>query len=508
MKKYFGLLILICQFAISEPRTQAQHGVAAAWGPEVKLPAPPGSSSFRGFLYSNMGILSNGRRVIVLNRQDGKMAPYISYSDDGIHWSTPVLFAPDTMVIGLYNLKMIAGNDDTLHFVWGSHLPEALFYSKMSGSLELILDTVRIADDPDFNSFDDMYISTDRKGRIHIMWDEGKTGKDLPEIYYSKSGDGGRSWKEKIRLSNDDGMPSSFPRGQFNACNGDTIAIAWRDSTPAPPVNHWNLQLVVSFDGGDSWSSPSFIRPMPAGQMDPDIVVDPEGRFHVFYHETPTTNQYWGERIKYGWSDDFGQSWQPQGDFETVSRDQRSRLVEGSRYDYRHGILWTFWKEEDLSGMHGGDIVARYSPDRGATWMEPEYASDHNDTSIGYKSVDLLPDGGIGVNYEVPNYGGEGKFWVFYRERSPVSMSGLSVISANDLRIFPIPCRERLIISSAERDISEVEIFDLNGGLMISQTPGEESQSMEIGTGNLPAGIYLLRVRTPSSFSVQKIIKL
>ena len=508
MKNYYFILIFSVLLLSFPDPVQAQHGVSPDWGPEIKLPAPPGSGSIRGFLYSNMGVLSNGRRVIVLNRQDGKQGPYVTYSDDGIVWSTPVLFAPDTLVIGLYNLKMIAGPDDRLHFVWASHRPEALYYSQMNADLQLLLDSVRIADNPDFHSFDDMYISTDRRGRLHIMWDEGRTGEDLPEIYYSKSEDGGKSWKEKQRLSNDDGMPSSFPRGQFSACNGDTIAIVWRDSTTAPPMDHWNLQMVLSFDAGDSWTSPVFIRPSASKQMDPDLVIDPWGRFHLFYHEVPTTNQYWDVRVKYAWSDDLGQNWYPESNFLTLSREQRSHLVEGSRYDYRHDVLWTFWKEEDLPGKQGGDMLASYSLDRGQSWSEPEYVSDHGDTSIGYKSVDLLPDGGVAVNYELPNYPEEDKLWVFYRERAPVSFTGLAENQEDPLRIYPNPFHEKIIIENTLPETNEILLFDLNGRLLFSKTLHDVKGPVEIEGASFPPGIYLLEIRSTRKTSTQKIIKL
>ena len=508
MKNKYFIRILLFLFLFLPLLVHAQHGVSPDWGPEIKLPAPQGSSSIRGFLYSNMGVLSNGRRVVVLNRQDGKKGPYITYSDDGIHWSTPVLFAPDTLVIGLYNLKMIAGPDDRLHFVWAGHQPEALYYSQMNADLHMLLDSVRIADHPDFHSFDDMYLSIDRKGRIHIMWNEGKTGEVIPEVYYSNSEDGGSSWKEKVRLSNDDGMPSSFPRGQYSACNGDTIAIVWRDSTAGPPNDHWNLNIVVSFDGGNTWSAPSFIRPSSNKQSDPDLVIDDRGRFHLFFHESPLGNQYLGVRVKYGWSDDFGLTWHPDGSFTTISRDQRSYLVEGSRYDYRHGVLWTFWKEEDLGGRQGGDMLASYSLDRGKSWSEPEYVSDHGDTSIGYKSVDLLPDGGVAVNYELPNYPEEGKLWVFYRERVPVSLTTVVENTIGPLRIYPIPSKDKIIIENILPETEEILLFDLNGRLLYSKSLHDMNGPLEIKTTTLQPGIYLLEMRGTQKTHIQKIIKL
>ena len=56
------------------------------------------------------------------------------------------------------------------------------------------------------------------------------------------------TWNAKDSLSTHDGLSSAFPRGQFNAYAGDTLAIFWRD-TSAVSANDWDIQMVVSQDG-------------------------------------------------------------------------------------------------------------------------------------------------------------------------------------------------------------------------------------------------------------------
>ena len=508
MKKKLLLSILLLFFLGEKIFTQ--HGTSTVWSNNVALPAPPGSNDFRGLLYSNMGAFSNGKRVIIVNKQDGPGGYFYTYSYDGINWSAPQLFTPGNLITGLHNLKMISDHNDNLHFIWASQNPKALYYSKMDSALNLIIDTVRISDNPDFNSFNDMYITTDLKDRIHVMWNEGETGVDTPEAYYSQSTDGGNSWSIKDSLSVHDNLQSSFPRAQFNAYGGDTLAIMWRDSATVFNTIYWDLQMVVSTDGGQNWSyPPTTINASVNMQGDPDLVIDPQGRFHLIYHEAPVSNPYWGMRIVYSYSDDLGQTWNSSGafDFDTISNSQRSYLAEGSRYDVQNNVLWTFWKEEDLPGLSGGDMVAAYSTDRGITWSSPEYVTDRNDTTIGFKSVALLPNGGIGINYELPNYPSGGKHWVFYKERMPLSLSIPSQSINNDFLIYPNPSSNNIYIRSNTTNIDEVKIINLFGQIVWKRRFLDEKSILSIDISSFSKGVYFIYLKANNHLSTYKFIK-
>ncbi len=489
---------------------QAQHGVAPEWSADVELPVPAASNSVRGFLYSNIGVFSNGKRVVFMDRQDGPGGVYYTYSYNGTDWSEPEYFTPQDFTIGSNNFKIITDDLDRLHIIWASHLPKGLYYAQMDSALNLVIDSVRIADNPNFGSFNDMYITTDLKHRIHVMWNEGKTGEDIPEAFYAQSTDGGQSWSEKVMLSEDDGLPSSFPRGQFNAWAGDTLAILWRDSSAQPsPIENWDLQMVLSLDGGQTWSVPVTINPSLDMQGDPDLVIDPEGRFHLFYHGAPVQDPYWGMRIHYGYSDDLGQSWQPSPVFDNIlSQEQRSYLVEGSRYDLQTGTLWTFWKEEDIVGLKGGDMMASYSTDRGLSWSTPEYVTDRGETSIGYKAVSLLPDGGLAINYELPNYPDEGLLRVFYKERPPVTVASRETPIDTQLSIYPNPASDFVTVSGVGLELRSLTLFDLNGKQLFTTKIPEGQQGYAIDVQHLPKGIYFLRIETESGFFNRKILTL
>ncbi len=486
---YFLITLIILLFSHA---AIGQHGVDPAWSDNVELPTPPGSGSVRGFLYSNMAVFSNNKRVVFLNNQEGIGGIWHTHSYDGINWIIPQKFGPDSLVTGLNSPKTIRDNNDTLHAIWTSQSPKALYYTKMDSALNIIIDSIRISDNPDYNSFSDMYISSDLKGRVHVMWNEGKTGtSDKPESYYSQTTDGGNTWSAKTLLSVNDDISSSFPRGQFNACSGDTLAIFWRDSSLVfSPADNWNLQMVVSEDGGLNWSTPVEVNPSIAMQGDPDLVIDPYGRFHLFYHQASAGDPYWGMRLIYGYSDDLGTTWTESTFTDTISYAERSYLAEGSRYDIDNDVLWTFWKEEDIAGLNGGDMMAAYSTDQGESWSEPQYVTDRNDTSIGFKAVDLMPNGGIAVNYELPNYPDSGKFRVFYKERGPIVVTEIfEEDEEQNALLFPNPFDAILNIRTAIE--SDFQLYDSMGRLVLN---GHFETEDSIDLSEYEAGNYILRI--------------
>ena len=500
-------LTLTAVLLIHSSILNAQHGVAPQWTSNIELPTPPASSDVGGFLYSNMTVLSNGKRIIFLNKKDGTGGIFHTYSYDGLSWSTPVMFAPDSLVIGLNSPKVISDQNDTLHIIWSSQVPKALYYTKMDSALNVMLDSVRISDNPDFNSYQGMYPTTDRSERIHVMWHEGKTGEDIPEAYYSRSTDGGTTWNAKDSLSTHDGLSSAFPRGQFNAHTGDTLAIFWRD-TSAASANDWDIQMVVSQDGGANWSSSTVINSNTNYQGDPDIVIDPNGRFHLFYHEAASSNPYWGMRLLYGYSDDLGVTWNPSSAFnDTISLAQRSYLPEGSRYDLQNDVLWTFWKEEDMLGFQGGDMMASYSLNRGVSWSTPEYVTDRNDTTIGFKSVALLPNGGLAVNYELPNYPNSGEMRVFYKERTTLLLSINSMINDPSILIYPNPATGDVKIQFGEMKVQEIEVFNMKGQLIFHDQLSNNQAFYDLDFDTYLKGFYIVKLRSTEGMLTRKIIK-
>lgn len=505
--------LMLCVLLTSQFSTFSQsiiHGRGNEWGPEIELPKPPLADTIAGFLYGNMATFSNGKRVVFMYRNQAPKGIYFTESTDGFNWSTPIEFGPTSGITGASSLKCILDENDTLHVIFKGQMPLSLYYVKTDINMNAPFGVSLIADNPANNEFNDMYITYDLKGRIHVMWNEGDEIAYETECYYSRSIDGGLTWETKQTISPNDNNSSAFPRGQFNAYDGDTLVIGWREKIQLLPFEIWQTQLVMSINGGaswDYWSSPNIPSLNNNVQGDPDVVIGPDGRIHLFYHEAHEDSIYDGMRVVYGYSDDLCQTWTPSNSFYNdgvICYEERSYLVEGSRFDPSKNVLWTFWKEEDLPGKKGGDMVARFSLDNGENWETIEYVTDRGDTTVGFKAISFFTDGTLAINYELPDYPDSALKTLYYAERTPLNLS-LPKNASSDFLIYPNPCSGQVItISGTSVGIKRIIINDLSGKTFLDEFVGLKSNEYAISTDFFNPGIYTALIQTVEGNIVAK----
>lgn len=463
----------------------AQHGFGPEWGPEILLPRYNESldAKQRGVLYNNMVVTSNGRIIIStseLNKSNINQiyGHYLCYSDDGgLTWSNPKRFTPTDLVIGGSSVKLAMNSYDTLYVLWNSVNPSAIFISILDSNLNVIKDSVRVASKMTYGNFA-THLTIDRKNRIHVMWHEGEplTSK-IAESFYTRSTDGGLTWDSVKQISSNDGHHSAFPHAQFDNA-GDTLMIAWRDSVGGP--NKWDVVAVFSSNGGSSWSTPKTILGSPDYEWDPDVLIDPSNRIHLFYTKYSRTDPFFLARNYYQYSDNFGLTWNlPSSPINgMISAPYRSQLIEGTRYDELRNILYVTWKDErdfdTLTGEVKGDIMLAYSTNRGLNWSEPEFITDRYDSSIGFKAGAIIPTTGeYCVNYEVISKDDISdpttSLRVYFRKRNSITTNVFeNNLSPNYFTLFqnypnPFNPKTTIAFQLSESGLTTLKIFDALG---------------------------------------------
>jgi hypothetical protein len=513
-----------------------QHGVGSNWQNEVLLPIHNVSVNpkQRGVLYNNMIVTSGGRIIIStseLNRSNINQiyGHYLTYSDDGGNtWSSPIRFTPIDMVIGGSSLKLAIDKNDNIFALWNSFNPNGIFISKLDTNLNVVTDSVRVSSKMAYGNFA-THMTIDRKGRIHVMWHEGSTNStNIAESYYTRSTNGGINWSTTVPISTIDGHHSAFPHAQFDTA-GDTLAIAWRDSVGG--TNKWDVYIVYSINGGSSWTSPIPSITTSDSDWDPDLIIDNFNRIHLFYTKYPTSNPFWGARNYYQYTDNLGVVWNlPISPSSGIfSGNYRSQLIEGTRYDEKRNILYVTWKDErDFNTTNGnvqGDIMLAYSTDRGLNWMSPEFITDRNDSTIGFKAGAILANGEYAVNYEVmseddinnPNT----SVRVYFRKRALIPTSNDDKLFQLDqfylFQNYPNPFNPSTKISwqSPVGSWQTLKVYDILGNEVATlvnefREAGRyeiEFNTVETRRGvSLPSGVYFYQLKVGDYIQTNKMI--
>ncbi|MEP0861996.1 MAG: exo-alpha-sialidase [Ignavibacterium sp.] len=509
---------IILFFIISINLIYAQHGTSPEWGNAVPIPKVNINSKQRGVLYNNIVTTSGGRIIVSTSEHNPSnlnqvYGYYLTYSDDkGQTWlNPPVRFTPIEMVTGGSSLKLSIDWNDNVYALWNSGNPSALFISRLDTNLNVIVDSVRVATKINY-PINSTNITVDRYNRIHVMWNEGQTNStNAAEVYYSRSTDNGNTWQSAQMLSVNDGNHSAFPHAQFDVA-GDTLAIPWRDSVGG--TNKWDVYLSVSTNGGATWSSsPIAVLTSNDSEWDPDLIIDPFNRLHLFYTVYPSSNPFNGARNYHKYSDDAGATWHFPNNPSNgmISDNYRSQLLEGTRYDIVNNVLYTTWKDErdfDFStGEVHGDIMLNYSTDRGLTWSQPEFVTDLYDTTVAFKAGALLPTGEFCINYEIlypEDINLPTAFLsVYVKVRNPivteVSDKTGSVDNFTLLQNFPNPfnSQTKVIWQVPEASWQSIKVYDLLGKVVASLVDEyKEAGRKEIifDAADLTSGIYFLKL--------------
>ncbi|MDD4148551.1 MAG: T9SS type A sorting domain-containing protein [Bacteroidales bacterium] len=100
------------------------------------------------------------------------------------------------------------------------------------------------------------------------------------------------------------------------------------------------------------------------------------------------------------------------------------------------------------------------------------------------------------------------KFYGLHRyEASFISFTTdvVSVKDDNSIAIYPNPATDLIFLSLSNFENTIVEIFNIQGQLC--QSLNLQSNETEINIANLPKGLYLLKVKSPTKIEVRKFIK-
>ncbi len=242
----------------------------------------------------------------------------------------------------------------------------------------------------------DPFLLADPAGYAHLFWAEktrATPGNAADTIMYSKWD--GSIWTRPMDIyisPLSDGNPVSvYPRAAID--EEGTIHLIWM-TLPNFPRHALNYRQVSSWETTklSSWSEPVRLSTNLTGQQySADIAYNPKQGLHIVY--ATGTGGIEGRAITYQNSPDKGATWSEPQNIYTFSDPERGGsnlkiLLEAPNHVY---ISWTEW---DRSG-NGQAVYFTYSEDNGQTWAIPFPLGLRleNEYERDYNNMELLGPG-------------------------------------------------------------------------------------------------------------------
>lgn len=226
--------------------------------------------------------------------RDGHYEMYYKRSTDGgVNWDADVRLT--TTITDSWN-PSIAVNGSVVHVVWEDERQgnsEIYYKSATDGGLTWGADT-RLSTDPSDSWNPSVAVSG---SVIHVAWYDNRNGAGNWEIYYKRSTDGGITWGEETRMTNN----SHISRYPCIAVTGSVVHLVWHDDRDGK----YHIYYKRSTDGGTNWSADTPLTIDPGNSFYPCLAVAGSS-VHVVWYDTRDLSKV---EIYYKNSTDEGLNW-------------------------------------------------------------------------------------------------------------------------------------------------------------------------------------------------------
>ena len=176
-----------------------------------------------------------------------------------------------------------AGKNEHIYVVYegagkGTKLPDIFFSRSTDGARSWsvpghVCTTNGISSDPD--------IAVESNGAIDVVWSDTTVGDKTPDIYFARSTDEGTTWSKPVDISKSPGA-SLVPA--IATAPDNSIHVVWQDKTTGEQSP--DIFYVSSPDPGKAWPAPVNVSRTPGASSDPVIDVGSDGVIHVAWADT------------------------------------------------------------------------------------------------------------------------------------------------------------------------------------------------------------------------------
>ena len=359
----------------------------AQWEPDVRLTNDTGACYI--CLNNARGIAISGSDVHLVwcdERNGNREIYYKRSTNGGTNWGQDIRFTNDSAVSWR---PSVAVSGSVVHTVWCDFRNgnfEIYYKRSTDGGVSWSQDT-RLTNDSAISWAPSMAVNG---STIHIVWEETRDGNE--EIYYKRSTDAGLSWGQDTRLTNNP-LNSLYPSV---AVSGSSVHVSWYDFRTGSRAIFYKR----STDGGMSWGNDVQLTGNYADSYNPAVAVSGQV-VHIAWHDRRDGN----EDIFYRRSGDGGVNWEPE-----------IRLTNNSSVSWYPSIsvsgsaVHLAWYD-NYEGNY--EIYYDRSTDGGASWEPALRLTNNNGGS--YRPSICVSDSTVHVIWNDDRDGD----WEIYYKRNP-----------------------------------------------------------------------------------------
>jgi|WetSurMetagenome_2_1015567.scaffolds.fasta_scaffold17810_2 hypothetical protein len=312
-----------------------------SWGVDTRLTNDPAISEL-----STVAVSGNVVYVMWYDNRDGNGEIYFKRSTDaGLTWGDEIRLTDNS---GLSNHPSVAVSGQIVHVVWQDTRDGAngeIYYKRSTDEGVNWGTDMRLTN----NSAASWNPSVSLSGSVvHVVWRDKRDGAN-GEIYYKRSADGGVSWENDIRLTND---PSASTNCSVNV-SGQVVHILWRDNRDGNDEIYYKH----STDGGASWGTDIRLTNNSDVSINPSVTSS-GSIVHVVWEDYRD-----GSEIYYKLSTDGGLNWNE--DTRLTNAGSFSMYPSVSVSDSVVHVLW-----EDFRDGAGAEIYYKRNPTGNPTGVE------------------------------------------------------------------------------------------------------------------------------------------
>jgi hypothetical protein len=291
----------------------------------------------------------------------------VSFQFSHAQWEPDVRLTNDPFTSNTSIKQAISSSGDSIQVVWDDDRDgnKEIYYKRsFDGGLTWEEDT-RLTNTATNSATASIVVSGPV---IHVLWNEDIEGNT--EVFYKRSGDGGNTWGEDVRLTNTPLITS----GNCMSVSGSLVHLIYYDNCDYS----WEVFYRSSIDAGLTWEPETRLTFDPAlsgntsvCSNDPFVHVvwddQRDGNREIYYKQSINNGQTWGMDTRL--TEDYAASWVP------------CVAVSGSDVY----VAWADCRDGN------SEIYFKHSTDGGMTWGDDARLTNNTADS---KFPNLSADGG------------------------------------------------------------------------------------------------------------------